>query len=235
MQILSAALIVVVCNCVFQEPADRRARELKAALAKKITTDRDVSATLAEVLESVSDRHDLTMLIDVAAFKKRGLDDVEKAVVKFKAQRDVEVRLVLQELLTQVRGTFILRRDYIEIIPKVEAKQMTWTVGEQKRGAVVFENATMQPESGAPLVLVFHGHGGTAEVIARRLEVHKHWPEAVVAYMQGLPGVKGKTDPEGKQSGWQKTPGELDDRDMKFVDTALKELQKKYKIDPKRV
>ena len=53
--------------------------------------------------------------------------------------------------------------------------------------------------------------------------------------MQGLPGVAGMTDPEGSRSGWQKSPGEVGDRDVKFFDAALERIQKIYKTDPNRV
>jgi polyhydroxybutyrate depolymerase len=109
-----------------------------------------------------------------------------------------------------------------------------FTVGETKREALVVVPARL-PESGAPLVLAFHGHGGTARNSLRKFAVHKHWPEAVVVYLQGLPGVQGITDPDGKRAGWQKNPGEVADRDVKLVDVVLEQLPKKYKIDLSRV
>ena len=51
----------------------------------------------------------------------------------------------------------------------------------------------------------------------------------------GIPGVKGITDAEGTRNGWQKNPGEVGDRDLKFFDAALELAQKKYKTDPNRV
>jgi polyhydroxybutyrate depolymerase len=51
-----------------------------------------------------------------------------------------------------------------------------WTVGGVKRQAIVLkpERATEQP---APLLFVFHGHGGAMRNTAR-LGYHKAWPEA---------------------------------------------------------
>ena len=115
-----------------------------------------------------------------------------------------------------------------------EPQRETFTVGNTQRETLIVAPAKL-PEAGAPLVLVFHGHGGTARNASRRLAIHAHWPEAVVVYLQGQPGVAGITDPEGKQNGWQKNPGELDDRDVKFVDVVLAELPKKHRIDAKRI
>ena len=88
---------------------------------------------------------------------------------------------------------------------------------------------------GAPLVLVFHGHGGNAKGMARSVPVHKHWPEAVVVYPQGLktPGPLG--DPEGKKSGWRVIPGEEPNRDVALVDQILKDLGQELVLDPKRM
>jgi polyhydroxybutyrate depolymerase len=115
------------------------------------------------------------------------------------------------------------------------AIQQTFNVDGVERTALVFPNSKPAPAPGAPLLLCFHGHGGRVEGTARRWDYQSLWPEAVVVYLQGLPGVVGIVDPEGKQPGWQKNPGEQNDRDVKFVDVALEELQRKYRIDPKRV
>jgi polyhydroxybutyrate depolymerase len=111
----------------------------------------------------------------------------------------------------------------------------TFVVDGVERRALLYRNSSPAPASGAPLVFVFHGHGGNAQAIARKLPVHGLWPEAVVAYMQGLPGVAGITDPEGSQNGWQKNPGDVGDRDVRFVDAALAQIEKEFKIDASRI
>jgi polyhydroxybutyrate depolymerase len=116
-----------------------------------------------------------------------------------------------------------------------EATTLTVMVGGAERTALVFRNSVPAPPSGAPLVLVFHGHGGTAQFMARRLRLQELWPQAIVAYLQGLPGVAGITDPEGRANGWQKNPGEMDDRDVRFTDVLLSELEKRHKVDARRV
>jgi len=111
----------------------------------------------------------------------------------------------------------------------------TFLVDSHPRTALVYPNSAPAPKTGAPLLLVFHGHGGRVEGTARRFNLQQLWPEAVVVYLQGLPGVVGITDAEGKLPGWQKNSGELGDRDVKFVDAALEQIQKQYQTDPNRV
>lgn len=71
-------------------------------------------------------------------------------------------------------------------------------------------------EQPAPVVFVFHGHGGTARNVVRTFAIQRHWPEAIAGYMQGLSTPRRLTDPEGKRPGWQKVRGDQQDRDLKL-------------------
>ncbi len=113
-------------------------------------------------------------------------------------------------------------------------ERMEWTVDGVLREALVC--APSKEGSGAPpLAFGFHGHGGSMQNASRSFALHEHWPEAVVVYMQGLPTPGRLTDPEGKKAGWQHSPGDQGDRDLKFFDAVLAGLKEKYKIDAKRV
>jgi polyhydroxybutyrate depolymerase len=102
-----------------------------------------------------------------------------------------------------------------------------------KREALVYipESASQKP---SPVIFVFHGHGGTMKSSSEGFACHKHWPEAICVYMQGL-ATPTKRDPKGEKSGWQNSAGEQDDRDLKFFDAALEPLKKNFKVDEKRV
>lgn len=115
------------------------------------------------------------------------------------------------------------------------AIQQTFNLDGQPRDALIYSNSKPAPKTGAPLVLGFHGHGGRAQFVARRWDLQTLWPEAVVVYLQGLPGVAGITDKEGRLPGWQKNSGEQNDRDVKFVDAVLAQVGKQYKIDAQRI
>jgi polyhydroxybutyrate depolymerase len=118
------------------------------------------------------------------------------------------------------------------VLPAADPQTMDWTIGDAKREAMVY--APTKPSDHPPLVFGFHGHGGSMRNAARSFHIHTLWPEAVVVYMQGLPTV-GRTDPEGKQPGWQNRAGILDDRDLKFFDAVVATMKEKYHIDEKRV
>jgi polyhydroxybutyrate depolymerase len=116
--------------------------------------------------------------------------------------------------------------------PSSDGHWRTVAVDDAERQLLLYPNRVAAPSSGAPLVLVFHGHGGSARGYAAWLRIQERWPEAVVAYFQGVPGAAGITDEHGLQPGWQMRPGDLGDRDVHFVDAALADIQRAFAIDP---
>ncbi len=88
--------------------------------------------------------------------------------------------------------------------------------------------------SAMPLVLVYHGRGGSAKDMLGTA-LHKEWPEALVLYMDGLKGNSAPYDPKGKRAGWQINTGDMGDRDLRFTDAVLKVLFNNYKIDIKKI
>ncbi len=110
--------------------------------------------------------------------------------------------------------------------------ERTFDVDGVKRTAVIYEGSAKDKK---PVVFVFHGHGGNTRNAQRKLNFHDAWKDALVVYMQGIPGVVGITDKAGDKNGWQKNPDELNNRDVKFFDEVLKQLGKDYKIDDKRI
>jgi polyhydroxybutyrate depolymerase len=112
-------------------------------------------------------------------------------------------------------------------------EEREWTVGKKARTALVHIPPQAQAKPSA-LVFVFHGHGGTMEDAVKEFAIHKHWPAAIVVYMQGVPTPQGD-DPKGELAGWQYFPGEQKDRDVQFFDTVRADLSGKYKVDDERV
>ena len=112
----------------------------------------------------------------------------------------------------------------------------SWTIGGVERTALIAGPKPGERKQGTapPIVLVFHGHGGTSAQAARSFRIHEAWPEAVVVYPQGLPTVGQVTDPQGRLPGWQHMPGGENDRDLKFVDAMFAWLDETYGLDPAR-
>jgi polyhydroxybutyrate depolymerase len=108
-----------------------------------------------------------------------------------------------------------------------------WEIDKVQRSALV-QAPTKKAAAGAPVVFVFHGHGGNMKNSADKFRLHELWPEALVVYPQGLP-TPGKFDPEGLKSGWQHKAGDHGDRDLKLFDVILNDLQRRHEIDGSRI
>jgi polyhydroxybutyrate depolymerase len=113
-------------------------------------------------------------------------------------------------------------------------QSQSWMVDGARRTGLV-ATPLKYPADGAPLVLVFHGHGGTAANMSRALPIHARWPEALVIYLQGLPTPGRIVDPKGRGAGWQSAPGAHGDRDIALVDSVIAWAVKTQKVDPKRI
>lgn len=109
----------------------------------------------------------------------------------------------------------------------------TFNIEGVERKAIIHEGGAKTGKS--PVVFVFHGHGGNARYAERRLDFHDAWKEALVVYMEGIPGIGMLTDREGVRNGWQNNPGDVNDRDLKFFDEVLSQLKKEYQVDEKRI
>ena len=114
-----------------------------------------------------------------------------------------------------------------------DAVRREWKVEGVQRQALVYFPAAKTPPR--PVVFAFHGHGGTMRGAASTFAYQKHWPDAIIVYMQGLntPGVL--TDLQGKKPGWQHMLGDQDDRDLKFFDAVLESLKTDHEVDESRI
>lgn len=110
----------------------------------------------------------------------------------------------------------------------------TWIVEGVTREALV-RIPTAARKGGAPIVFVFHGHGGSMKQAAASMPIHQHWPEAIVVYPQGLPTPSPLVDREGRRTGWQGAAGDQGDRDLKFFDAIFGGLKGECHFDERRV
>ena len=111
---------------------------------------------------------------------------------------------------------------------------MHWKVNDTQRDALVYIPAAAKNKP-TPIIFAFHGHGGTMENMMNSRDFEKLWPEAIIVYPQGLNTPGQITDPKGARAGWQKAPGDMSDRDLKFFDSMLTTFKNDYQIDGKRI
>ena len=109
-----------------------------------------------------------------------------------------------------------------------------YNINGTSRKAIIYEPTVKSDK--VPVVFVFHGHGGNANFVSRRIDVQNYYKEALVIFMEGLPGRKVPgLDPNGKMNGWQIFTDDLKGRDIRFFDEVFAEIHKSYKIDDSRI
>lgn len=110
----------------------------------------------------------------------------------------------------------------------------TFDINGTARKALVFEPALKSTK--IPVIFVFHGHGGNANLASRRIDFQNYDKESLVVFMEGIPGTSGYVvDKNGLLNGWQMFPNDHGNRDVLFFDEVLKDLQKNYSIDESRI
>jgi polyhydroxybutyrate depolymerase len=107
-----------------------------------------------------------------------------------------------------------------------EPQTMTWKVDGVTRRAIVFPSA--QSSAPAPLLFVFHGAGDTADNFVG-VGFQSAWPDAIVVYMDGLGRRR------GQGGAFQTTDATSGNRGLRFFDTALADLRRKFHVDSARV
>jgi polyhydroxybutyrate depolymerase len=113
------------------------------------------------------------------------------------------------------------------------AESRSWTIDGLARTAVIYPPRS--PAGPAPVVFVFHGHGGTANQAAQSIAVHQAWPEALVVYPQGLPITGVIVDKKGRLNGWDIESTDPSNRDLRFFDAMWATLRADYAVDSARV
>jgi hypothetical protein len=100
-----------------------RTKQLSAQLSKVVDIEKAIEAPLKDVLDFLADRFDLTIIVDEVAFKnaETPLENVQDQRVKLPKLPGVTLSTVLRLVLSQIGGTYLVRRDYVEVTTAKEA------------------------------------------------------------------------------------------------------------------
>jgi polyhydroxybutyrate depolymerase len=149
------------------------------------------------------------------------------------ARCSIHLRPVTSAMAIVAAATCLMAATMLAPTAPGEGTRRTWTIEGTERQAIVhLPSGAPRP---CPLILAFHGHGGSAQRVSRSMHLQGEWPGAVVVYAQGLPTKSQRVDPEGRKPGWQNRAGEYGDRDLKLVDAIVESLRNEGWVDDTRV
>ncbi|VTS05921.1 VWA domain-containing protein [Tuwongella immobilis] len=98
-------------------------RDLRSKLDATFENDKEFTGSeLSAVLEFISTRYNVTILIDTAAFKAEDMTrEIEKAPVNLPKLSGVTLAAALRLVLSDIGADYQVRRDYIDIVPASKA------------------------------------------------------------------------------------------------------------------
>jgi hypothetical protein len=109
-----------------KKPAKRESKKwteaakiIREELKKPITLEKGIDANtpIKDVVELLSDRAALTIIIDVGTFHFEGVQNVEDMPVQLPVQKGVPLSEVLGKVLDQIKGTYEITGGAVVIVP----------------------------------------------------------------------------------------------------------------------
>src|SRR5262249_25162881 len=88
---------------------------------------------LRDVIEFLSDRYDLTILVDKMAFRAAGMEAVDELRIELPRMRGVQLGTVLRMLTDQLSGTYIVHDDHVEFTTLPRTWVENWSKPEMPR------------------------------------------------------------------------------------------------------
>jgi hypothetical protein len=115
---LLAAMAVGLCI-----PSATRADDIRAKLVKSVDFDKAIEAPLKDVLEFLSDRFDLKIQIDVAAFKEENHDNPGEMRISLPILRNAFLDTCLRDALVQIGAVYEIHPNGLVILPKMDHRK----------------------------------------------------------------------------------------------------------------
>ena len=113
--------------------------DLRSHLSEFITLEQGLepNVRLHDVCDYLSDLCDVTIIIDVPAFKEdANNENVERSPVKLGPITGVRLETVVLALASQVGGSLLLEPDHLRITTKKRAADLVWGPREESEGEV---------------------------------------------------------------------------------------------------
>ena len=106
-------------------------------------------------------------------------------------------------------------------------EQVAYEIDGQARRVQLFvpDAPSEEPRT---LVVVFHGRGDDDAAFAKAVQLHRDWPEAIIAY------PRGERREDSSQRGWQYRVDDQGGRDLALVDRLLSDMATRHGTRPER-
>ena len=111
------AVGLLVVPAFGQAPRKDAAAEMLAKLREPWKEPALADGRLSDLITVMTEQYDLAVIVKEDEFKQAGMDAVRDRTVRFPLGKGLGLRTVLNTVLAQVNGTFLVRKDHIEFLP----------------------------------------------------------------------------------------------------------------------
>ena len=117
--VLSAVVLLLGCSiCTGQISEEKDKSAYQRKLNETISVPADIqNVTLVQFLNHLSKRHNVAFEIDLNAFEKKGIQEIEKRIVRLAARKRIKLADALNTALKPLNATCVAGDDCISIIP----------------------------------------------------------------------------------------------------------------------
>jgi hypothetical protein len=130
-------------------------RQLADKLAEPITLENgfEPNTLLGDAFAFLEEKFEVPILIDTAAFRAAGVEELEKSPIKLRRMKGVRLGTVLQRLLDQADATYLLRPDGIEATTWAKVRAEVWGQNQTAGGGSPFAGGPVNVNTFGPAFL----------------------------------------------------------------------------------
>jgi hypothetical protein len=198
--VLAGAVVVLLSLAVAAPaPAADQVKTVIKKLSMPIDLEKgiDKDTPLQDALAFLSDRYDLTILIDVQAFKEEPqVKEIENTKVRLAKMKGIPLGTVLRLVLDQANSTALVRAGYVQIVPTHRAVREVYKGREGPYSPIVHAAFDKRPleevleelaeQTGVSIVVDGRCEGATEPVTATLMNVPLDTAVRLLADMAGL-------------------------------------------------
>lgn len=122
----SLVVVLVVSSPVLADAPKKDAAADTLAKLREPWKGGDLPAMVRveDLVGVLAEKHGLAVIVKAEEFKQAGVDSIFEKHVRLPAAKGLSVRTVLNTVLTQINGTFLVRKDHVEFLPVVLAGKL---------------------------------------------------------------------------------------------------------------
>jgi hypothetical protein len=126
-RIASLLVVVVVTSPALADPPKKAdpAADILAKFREPWNDQKAGNGQVQDLIDVLTKLHGVPVVVKADEFKQAGMDGIYEKYVRFPSGKGLGLRSVMNTVLAQVNGTFLVRKDHVEFLPIPLAARVT--------------------------------------------------------------------------------------------------------------